>query len=70
MYLNCPWELKEEEILVESVWNALEVDGVIEERGLFATGAGTFGGATNLDRMALITGETTSSATNAARGPA
>ena len=65
-YLNCPWGLKEEEVLVESVWNGLEVDGVIEERGLFATGAGTFGGVADLDCMASITGETTSSATDTA----
>ena len=69
-YLNCPWGLKEEEVLAESVWNRLKVDGVIEERGLFATGAGTFGGVTDLDRMALIASETTSSATDATRGPA
>ena len=42
-YLNCPWGLKEEEVLAESVWNGLEVNGGVEERGLFATGAGTFG---------------------------
>ena len=65
-YLNCPWGLKEEEVLVESVWNGLEVDGVVEERGLFATGAGTFEGVVDLDRMASIAGETTSSATDAA----
>ena len=57
-------------MLVESVWNGLEVDGVIEERGLFATGAGTFGGVADLDCMASLTGETTSSATDTARGPA
>ena len=68
-YLNCPWGLKEEEVLAESVQNRLEVDGVVEERGLFATGAGTFGGVADLDRMASIAGETTSSATDAARGP-
>ena len=65
-YLNCPWRLKEEEVLVESVWNGLEVDGVIEKRGLFATGAGTFGGVADLDCMASITGKTTSSATDTA----
>ena len=65
-YLNCPWGLKEEEVLAESVQNGLEVDGVVEERGLFATGAGTFGGVANLDHMALIASETTSSATNTA----
>ena len=65
-YLNCPWGLKEEEVLVESVRNRLEVDGVIEERGLFATGAGIFGGVADLDPMASIAGETTSSATDAA----
>ena len=65
-YLNCPWGLREEEVLAESVRNRLEVDGVIEERGLFATGAETFGGVADLDRMALIAGETTSSATDAA----
>ena len=68
-YLNCPWGLKEEEVLVESVQNRLEVDGDVEKGGLGATGAGTIGGVTNLDCMALITGETTSSATNAAQGP-
>ena len=68
-YINCPWGLKEEEVLAESVRNGLEVDGDIEERGLFATGAGTFEGVADLDRMALITSETTSSATNTARGP-
>ena len=65
-YLICPWGLKKEEVLAESVWNRLEVDGNIEERGLFATGAGTFGGVADLDRMASIAGEMTSSATNAA----
>ena len=65
-YLNCPWGLKEEEVLAESVQNGLEVDGVVEERGLFATGAGTFGGVADLDHMALIAGETTSLATNTA----
>ena len=69
-YLNCPWGLKEEEVLAESVRNGLEVDGVVEERGLFATGAGTFGGVADLDHMASITGKTTSSATDTARGPA
>ena len=64
-YLNCPWGLKDE-VLAESVWDRLEVDGNIEERGLFATGAGTFGGVADLDRMASIAGEMTSSATNAA----
>ena len=68
-YLNCPWGLKEEEVLVESVWNGLEVDGDVEERGLFATGAGTFGGVANLDHMASIAGKMTSSATDTARGP-
>ena len=68
-YLNYPWGLKEEEVLAESVWNGLEVDGDIEERGLFATGAGTFGEVADLDRMASIAGETTSLATNAVRGP-
>ena len=67
-YLNCPWGLKEEEVLAESVQNRLEVDGVIEERGLFATGAGTFGGVADLDHMALITSEMTSSATDTAQG--
>ena len=68
-YLNCPWGLKEEEVLAESVQNRLEVDGVVEERGLFATGAGTFGGVADLDRMASITSETAFSATDATRGP-
>ena len=68
-YLNCPWGLKEEEVLAESVWNGLEVDADAEERGLFATGVGTFGGVADLDRMASIAGETTSSATDVARGP-
>ena len=68
-YLNCPWRLKEEEVLAESVRNGLEVDGDVEERGLFATGAGTFGGVTDLDHMALIAGKMTSSATDAAQGP-
>ena len=68
-YLNCPWGLKEEEVLAESVWNRLEVYGDVEERGLFATGAGTFEGVADLDRMASIAGEMTSLATNAARGP-
>ena len=63
-YLNCPWSLKE--VLAESVQNRLEVDGNIEEEGLFATGAGTFGGVAELDCMALIAGKTTSLATNAA----
>ena len=53
-YLNCPWGLKEGEVLAESVRNGLEVDGDIEERGLFATGAGTFGGVADLDCMASI----------------
>ena len=64
-YLNCPWGLKEE-VLAESFRNRIEVDGGFEEGGLFATGAGTFGGVTNLDHMASITGETTSLATNTA----
>ena len=64
-YLNCPWGLKEEE-LVGSFRNGLEVDGGIEEGGLFTTGAGTFGEIANLDRMASIASEMTSSATNAA----
>ena len=67
-YLNCPWRLKEE-VLAESFRNRIEVDGGVEEGGLFATGAGTFGGVADLDHMASIAGETTSSATNAARGP-
>ena len=67
-YLNCPWRLKEE-VLAESVWNRLEIDGDVDEGGLGATGAGTIGGVINLDCMASITGETTSSATNATRGP-
>ena len=66
--LNCPWGLKEGEVLVELVRNGLEVDGDIEERGLFATGAGTFGGVADLDCMASIAGKTTSSATDTARG--
>ena len=57
-----------EEVLAESFRSGIEVDGGVEEGGLFATGAGTFGGVADLDRMALITGETTSSATDAARG--
>ena len=65
-YLNCPWGLKEEVVLVESVWNRLEVDGDVEERGLFATGVETFGGVADLDCMASIAGETTSLATDAA----
>ena len=48
-YLNYPWGLKKEVVLAESVWNGLEVDSDIEERDLFATGAGTFGGVANLD---------------------
>ena len=56
-YLNCPWGLKEE-VLVESFRNRLGVDGGVEEGGLFATGAGTFGGVADLDCMALITGKT------------
>ena len=56
-------------MLVESVWNRLEVDGDVEERGLFATGVETFGGVADLDCMASIAGETTSLATDAARGP-
>ena len=64
-YLNCPWGLKEE-VLAELFRNGIEVDGGVKEGGLFATGAGTFGGVADLDRMASITGETTSSATNAA----
>ena len=67
-YLNCPWGLKEE-VLVESFRNRIEVDGGIEEGGLFATGAGTFGGVPDLDCMASIASEMTSSATDAARGP-
>ena len=67
-YLNCPWGLKEE-VLAESFQNGIEVDGGVEEGGLFATGAGTFGGVTDLDRMASIASETTSSATDTARGP-
>ena len=67
-YLNCPWGLKEE-VLAESFRNGIEVDGGIKEGGLFAIGAGTFGGVADLDCMALIAGETTSSATDAARGP-
>ena len=67
-YLNCPWGLKEE-VLAESFQNGLKVDGGIEEGGLFATGAGTFGGVTDLDCMASITSEMTSSATDTARGP-
>ena len=67
-YLNCPWGLKEE-VLAESFRNGIEIDGGVEEGGLFATGAGTFGGVADLDRMASIAGETTSSATDAARGP-
>ena len=55
-------------MLAESVRNGLEVDGDIEERGLFATGAGTFGGVADLDCMASIAGKTTSSATDTARG--
>ena len=46
-YLNCPWGLKEE-VLAESFLNGLEVDGGIEEGGLFATGAGTFEGVADL----------------------
>ena len=38
----------------------------VEERGLFATGAGTFGGVADLDCMASITSKMTSSATNTA----
>ena len=53
-------------MLVESVWNRLEVDGDVEERGLFATGVETFGGVADLDCMASIAGETTSLATDAA----
>ena len=67
-YLNCPWGLKEE-VLVESFRNGIKVDGGIEEGGLFAIGTGTFGGVADLDRMASIAGKTTSSATDAARGP-
>ena len=67
-YLNCPWWLKEE-VLAESFQNGIEVDGGVEEGGLFATGAGTFRGVTDLDHMALIAGETTSLATDAAQGP-
>ena len=48
-YLNCPWGLKKE-VLAESFLNGLEVDGGIEERGLFAIGAGTFEGVTDLHR--------------------
>ena len=68
-YLNCPWGLKEE-VLAESFRNGIEVDGGVEEGGLFATGAGTFGGVADLDRMASNAGETTSSATNTAWEPA
>ena len=64
-YLNCPWGLKEE-VLAESFRNGIEVDGGVEEGGLFATGAGTFGGVADLDHMASIAGEMTSSATDAA----
>ena len=64
-YLNCPWGLKEE-VLAESFQNRIEVDGGVEEGGLFATGAGTFGGVADLDHMASIAGEMTSSATDAA----
>ena len=64
-YLNCPWGLKEE-VLVESFRNGIEVDGGIEEGGLFAIGAGTFGGVADLDHMASIASETTSLATDAA----
>ena len=46
-YLNCPWGLKEV-VLAESFQNRIEVDGGIEEGGLFATGAGTFGGVADL----------------------
>ena len=53
-YLNCPWGLKEE-VLAESFRNGIEVDGGVEEGGLFATGAGTFGGVADLDRMASVT---------------
>ena len=53
-------------MLAESVRNRLEVDGDVEERGLFATGVGTFGGVTNLDHMASIASKMTSLATNAA----
>ena len=67
-YLNCPWELKEE-VLAESFQKGLEVDGGVEEEALFATGAGTFGGVADLVRMASIASETTSSTTDAARGP-
>ena len=66
-YLNCPWRLKEE-VLAESFWNGLEIDGGVEEGVLFATGAGTFGGVTDLDRMASIAGKMTSSATDTAQG--
>ena len=64
-YLNYPWGLKEE-VLVESFRNRIEVDGGVEEGVLFATGAGTFGGVADLDCMASIASETTSSATDAA----
>ena len=64
-YLNCPWGLKEE-VLAESFQNGIEVDGGVKEGVLFATGAGTFGGVADLDHMASIAGEMTSSATDAA----
>ena len=67
-YLNCPWGLKKE-VLAESFQNGIEVVGGIEEGGLFATGAGAFGGFADLDLMASIASDTTSSATNAALGP-
>ena len=67
-YLNCPWGLKEE-VLAESFQNGIEVDGGVKEGVLFATGVGTFGGVANLDRMASIAHETTSLATDPARGP-
>ena len=55
---------------MESFRNEIEVVGGIEEGGLFTTGAWAFGGVADLDHMASIAGETTSSATDAARGPA
>ena len=48
-YLNCPWRLKEE-VLAESFWNGLEIDGGVKEGVLFATGTGTFGGVADLHR--------------------
>ena len=56
-------------MLAESFRNAIEVEGGVKEGGLFAIGAGTFGGVADLDRMASIVGETTSSATDADLGP-